>query len=169
MTSVSVNSLLERENKRKDRVSETSISRDSLWSGDDLLRWAGLLVIGIGLWAVGWYRSGGVSQLGNQIGDVDLAVVGVTLASVSHAIWLLRGRRAIGERRRLLLGDPVTSEPQPIAKSSDVPQAPARFVAGDNSRFFHRPGCPMAQGRSWGTEPGEADLSTQIPCGVCRP
>jgi hypothetical protein len=47
---------------------------------------------------------------------------------------------------------------------------PNGLVGGENLRFYHRPGCPMAADRDWSAASShEHDLAGRVPCGMCRP
>ena len=78
----------------------------TLSSGEDLLRWA--LTTGVGgiVIAVSWYVCAGDASFTRQIGPLDAAVAGAVVSGLGNAMWLLRGRRVLGERRRALLADP---------------------------------------------------------------
>ncbi len=55
--------------------------------------------------AVSWYVCAGDVSFSQQIGPTDAAVAGLLLAGIGNVGWLLRGRRILGERRRVLLPD----------------------------------------------------------------
>jgi hypothetical protein len=47
---------------------------------------------------------------------------------------------------------------------------PQTLVGGENLRFYHRPGCPMAADRNWSAaSPTDHDRAGRVPCGMCRP
>jgi hypothetical protein len=96
---------------------------------------------------------------------------------VGNLAWLLHGRRALGERRRLLLPDvaeAVTHQPVvvgPLSTRSDATTVDDVFLAGEGMERFHRPGCVLAAGRTgWTTATRqEHEEAGRRPCGVCRP
>jgi hypothetical protein len=151
-----------------------------VWRVEDLLRWA--ITVGLGgvAVAVAWYVCAGESTFSQQIGPADAAVAGLLLAGIGNAAWLLKGRRAIGERRRLLLPD-VTVDPGvrrvvavPVRVDDPWPSSvddTALPVAGEGMERFHRPGCALTRGRSGFVEMTrhEHERAGRRPCGVCRP
>lgn len=151
--------------------------RPLLWGAEDLLRWAITTGLGGVVIAVGWYIAAGEATFAQQVGPLDAALAGLLLSGVGNLAWLLHGRRALGERRRLLLPDvaEVTAEPVLIgplpapapvtAASEDV------FLAGEGMERFHRPECALAAGRTgWTTATRrEHEAAGKRPCGVCQP
>jgi hypothetical protein len=140
---------------------------------------AGAIVIG-----VAWYVCAGDVSLNQQIGPVDIAVAGLLLSGLGNATWLLRGRRAVGERRRTLLPDPVAQVRRVRAVQGDIPPSDLQathadvpavstevFLAGSDMERFHRATCPLAAGRSgWTTMTRQEHLDAgRKPCGVCQP
>jgi hypothetical protein len=157
-------------------------SRRALWSAEDFMRW--VLAIGAGgiVVAVSWYVCSGDVSFDKQIGPLDAAVAGLVLAGLGNVMWLMRGRRVLGERRRALLPDPVMA----VASAGTVRRVSgdaggAAAVAGDGAEAgllvagagmvrFHRPDCALAAGRGWsGATRTEHEGLGRQPCGVCRP
>jgi hypothetical protein len=148
-----------------------------LWSAEDLLRW--LITIGLGgiVVAVAWYIAAGEATFSQQVGPIDAALAGLVLAGLGNVTWLLHGRRALGERRRLLLPDVaaathvvvtaqrVAGDPSPTGAGEDV------FLAGEGMDRYHRPDCALAAGRTgWSTATRlHHEAAGRRPCGVCRP
>jgi hypothetical protein len=148
----------------------------ALWGADDVIRY--VLAIGAAGVAVvvSWYICSGDDSFNRQIGPLDAAVAGLVLAGLGNVLWLLRARRAVGERRRALLGEPRAEVfalgsvggkegvAGPVAVESDL------FVAGEGMARFHRPGCALAAGRPWSLSTRlEHQDRGRLPCGVCRP
>ena len=142
-----------------------------MWGSEDLLRWVALSVAGLVMVVAGWYVSSGEGRFGRQVGMLDLAVAGVVVACVGHVVWVLEGRRAVGERRRALLGEPLRSGG--VGSEVDGRVAGCEvdgLVAGVGTRLFHRAGCPLAEGRGWSVGSREELVGAgRVPCGVCRP
>jgi hypothetical protein len=141
----------------------------SLWSAQDFLRWVGLEVVGLSMVVAGWFVASGQGHYTDQIGPSTLAVGGLTVACVGHAMWVLRGRRAVGERYGRLLRQPWLVGTRPSREDRVTADSPV-LVAGAGLRFFHRHECPLAAGRSW-TALSRDDhvLAGRVPCGACRP
>ena len=160
--------------------------RPLLWGAEDLLRW--VITVGLGgiVVAVAWYVAAGDASFSQQVGPVDAALAGLLLSGIGNLAWLLHGRRALGERRRLLLPDlaPAAAVNAP-AKSDDAEAGPDAlatppagtasveevFLAGEGMERYHRPDCALAAGRTgWTTATRrEHEAAGRRPCGVCRP
>jgi hypothetical protein len=150
-----------------------------LWSVEDLLRW--VITVGLGgiVVAVAWYVAAGEATFSQQVGPIDAALAGLVLTGLGNVTWLLHGRRALGERRRLLLPDVaaaattrvavtarrVAGDPSPTGTVEEV------FLAGEGMERYHRPDCAMAAGRTgWSTATRHNhEAAGRRPCGVCRP
>ena len=150
------------------------------------MRW-NAYALGVGAVAivVSWYVCAGDVTFSQQVGPIDAAVAGLLVAGLGNATWLLRGRRALGERRRALLPDVVApahrvstphvgwSDPAATTRGDSAStNANEVFLAGQGMERFHRPVCALAEGRSGLDHHGprqEHLAAGQKPCGVCRP
>lgn len=142
------------------------------WTADDFLRWALFTAAGAIMIGVAWYQAGGQPTASEQMGPVNLAVGGAVVAAVGHIFWFLRGRRAIGERRRALLGEPPReSRAGGVATRAGVAGSErVVLVAGAGQKHYHRANCALAAGRSWpAAGQREHEAAGRTPCGVCRP
>ena len=156
----------------------TRVTGASLWRPEDLLRWA--ITVGVGgiVIAAAWYVCAGEASFAQQIGPLNAAVAGLLLSGAGNTVWLLKGRRVLGERRRALLPDvlvPLESPPVDVADAARVDggleDQHALFVAGDGMERYHRPTCPLAVGRQgWTAMTAERHVAAgRRACGVCRP
>ncbi|MGP0032697.1 MAG: hypothetical protein ACLPVF_19610 [Acidimicrobiales bacterium] len=170
------------------------VSRPAPWSAEDFIRWVIAVALGGIVVAVSWYVCAGYASFYRQIGPLDAAVAGVLLSGLGNVMWLLRGRRAVGERRRALLPDAIPdaigdsieaaiSGPVGAVRkvSGDVGGAEPRlitekmetgelFVSGEGLLRYHRPDCALAADRRWaGATRSEQEAAGRLPCGVCRP
>jgi hypothetical protein len=167
--------------------------RQTLWRPEDFMRW--VISIGVGgvVLVASWYVCAGDASFYRQIGPLDAASAGLILAGLGNVMWLLRGRRNVGERRRALLPDVaalITTEgdsgeldelgerrrvsdvaPEGGAATAAAPTAEhVFFVAGDGLARYHRPDCTLASGRTWsGATRADHEAAGRQPCGVCRP
>ena len=149
----------------------------SLWQADSLLRWGVTSGVGGIVIAVAWYVAAGEASFSQQVGPIDAALAGLLIAGVGNLAWLLRGRRALGERRRLLLPDivPAATVTKVVGEHEAALASEAggdqTFVAGEGMERYHRPGCALATGRDDWTAMTRAAHETvgRRPCGVCRP
>jgi hypothetical protein len=145
------------------------------WTAEDLVRWIFASAVGGVLVGVGWYVAAGQARDTHQIGPLDLAIAGAVLGGVANVIWLLRGWHAVGERRTALVAQlsadlrPAESD-GPFRGGDAEPTWHAGALVGRQSRYFHRPTCPLAAGRGWSPEPLAEHLRAgRAPCGVCKP
>jgi hypothetical protein len=173
-------------------VPERAAGRALLWGPDDLLRWGITVGVGALVVAVAWYICAGDVSFSQQIGPTDVAVLGLLLAGLGNVRWLLRGRRALGERRCSLLPDvPVAEESlaEPVLAASvvDPPDIDptvtdpygtevavtdsALYLGGAGMERYHQSDCFLATGRPdfVALTRGEHEQAGRLPCGVCRP
>lgn len=113
--------------------------RPPLWSRRDARALAALVAFGAVLIAAAWFFAAGRADAGDQMAFLSLAVVGVALGTVASGGWVMKGRRAVGARRRRLLGAaPVTAAVGPRAQD---------LVAGPAAAWFHRSDCLLVESR----------------------
>jgi hypothetical protein len=139
----------------------------SAWKSDDLVRLVTTTIVAVAVMIIAWRQALGETTLEDQILWANLSVGGMLLAGYGFMSWILRGRRAIGERRRELLGDPVveSSTTEAIADPHS-----GVLVAIDGRRYFHRASCPLTDGRPTDAASQEAhEAAGRTACGVCRP
>jgi hypothetical protein len=158
-------------------TSRPTAEQRSLWSAEDVTRGVLALAAGGIIIVVSWYVCSGDANFNHQIGPLDAAVGGMVLVGLGNVMWLLRGRRAVGERRRVLLSDPVTASSGSVGTVRNVSDLSANdadadefFLAGKGLLYFHRPECTLAAGRTWsGATRAVHEEQGRRPCGVCRP
>lgn len=142
-------------------MTPVTLTSSSPWRGADAVKAAGLIALGAILWAIGWYEVSDRAAMADQIPPMNLAVVGVLIIGAGQASWFLAGRRAVGLRRRALLG--AEAKPGVTAKVS-----PDLFAGTE--RFFHRLDCAMVSDRAWTPTPRAAhEAQGRTACGVCAP
>ncbi len=142
------------------------------WKGEDLLRLLATTGIGLALMVAAWWQAADEVLLEDQVGWANLSVGGALLASYGLVSWILRGRRAVGQRRVQLLGEAVVvDEPGPTTSGDDtIVQHDGALVAVVDRRFFHRAGCPLTIDRPTEATSRDAHLAAgRDACGVCRP
>jgi hypothetical protein len=141
----------------------------SLWSAQDFLRWVGFEVVGLSMVVAGWFVASGQGHYTDQMGPSTLAVGGLTVTCVGHAMWVLRGRRAVGQRYGRLLRQPWLAVTRASGEDRVSGDSQA-LVAGAGLRFFHRRECLLAAGRSWDELSREEHVAAgRMPCGACGP
>jgi hypothetical protein len=163
-----------------DASRQAALTRPLLWGAEDLLR--GAITTGLGgiVIVVAWYVAAGEATFAQQVGPIDAALAGLVLSGMGNLAWLLHGRRALGERRQLMLPDVAAATPMapaqplvvgPLSSSAATAAADDVFLAGEGMERFHRPNCALAAGRTgWTTATRrEQEAAGRRPCGVCRP
>jgi hypothetical protein len=136
----------------------------SPWSDNDLLLLVAVWILGAAFVAASYEVISGKPRFEDQAGWLSLAVAGVVVAFAGQAIWLLRGRRAVGERCHALLfaEHRVRGSYSALARSETL-------VAGDGLALYHRADCPMV-GERWRTAVRSAhEAAGRVACGICRP
>lgn len=134
----------------------------SPWHRVDAVKAAALIAIGAILWAIGWYQVSDRAAMDDQIAPMNLAVIGVLIIGAGQASWFLTGRRAVGARRRALLGS--QAKPPRVA----LPVEDDRFAGRE--RFYHRLDCALVADRGWvPTSRSAQEAAGRVRCGVCVP
>lgn len=145
------------------------------WTSPDLVRLAVGNVIGLILVFIAWDQSAGQVTVRQELTWFEVGVVGIGVAGLANGVWLLNGRRQVGEERVAGLG----GRPGPTrrrARDNDdgphlaVPPAGHTLVAGDGMTRFHRSDCLLVTGK----RVRAADVAThqaqgRSPCEVCSP
>jgi hypothetical protein len=165
----------------------------STFDDDHPLPWrAGHVVVtsaGVGLGAVGvlvsWWAVSRTARLSSQIGWMNLGAAGLMVVGATLAMWVLAGRRAIGQRQARLEAalDGVVARrrvrPVPVTKAAagrraavveatgdDAP--PERWVWARGMTRYHREGCQLVQGKQVRIASlGVHERSGRRPCGMC--
>ena len=138
------------------------------WQVAHLLVWyvgagAGLVVI-----LVAWWGASGTTRVPALVTWVNVGVAGLVVSGLANLVWLLEGRRAVGERRYAVLGDPDVSAltQRPAAGSA----ADEPLVAAGPMTRYHRTGCPAVSGKQVSAAARDDHESVgRSPCGICRP
>lgn len=97
---------------------------------------------------------------------LTLAVVGLALAVMVSAAWLLLGRRHVVRRRARLSRAVAMAFDRPTAE----PGAALAPVATDQMSHYHRDVCQLVRGKD--ARPAsviEHHRAQRTPCAVCRP
>ena len=129
-----------------------------------------------------WFATSGEATLGHQVRWVTVAAGGVMLAGAVSGAWLLAGRRAVGLRALDALPLPDEGDLADVVDlrvkavlstappASDGAAASAELVAAPGMRYFHRPDCPLTQGKAVATAARNEHVRLgRTACEVCRP
>ena len=134
------------------------------WSPHARLALLAADTVAASLVVVAWAGAADTAALHDQIGWLNLAVVGAVVGAAANASWLLAGRRAVGRRRRRLLAD--VGDPSPAADAATRPEHGWQWVPG--TRRAHRDGCPLAAGKQ-AVEVDAARIAAErlVRCELC--
>jgi hypothetical protein len=128
-----------------------------------VIKAAAVVAVGCLVWAIGWHRVAYQPAFAAQIAPMNVSIVGFVIVCAGQMLWFLGGRRAISDRRRVLLGSDATATP-----SGSAEQGEDRFAGSE--RFYHRLDCAMVGDRAWTPTPRAAqERAGRVPCGVCAP
>lgn len=134
------------------------------WSSEHLLRVVGGNALGVVVIVTSWFQASGELSVPGQLTWLNVGLVGLGVAGVSNGVWLYRGRREVGARRRLLL--PANTTPE-ATRPADADGDP---VAGDGMSRYHEQSCPFARDRAVrAAPPSEHREAGLLPCEVCLP
>lgn len=134
------------------------------WRDGDIITLAVTTTIGLFTLIGAWFGASGSGSVPQQTLWLNLGVAGFTVFAAGNALWLLRGRRAVGDRRAALVWLDTDEDEQP---------APLPAVAARSGQTVHIPGasrahradCPLVARKQ--VEPTDSGEFT--PCGVCSP
>jgi len=138
------------------------------WRVTDAVTWCAL-VAGAGvLLLAAWWGASGTAVVHHQVVWLNVGAVSVMLVGTANVLWLLSGRRALGERKRGLL-DRVDARFG--THRAAVLEAACQPVTAAMMTRYHRPGCQFAAARG-GLKAADRDAHERQglrPCVVCRP
>jgi hypothetical protein len=145
------------------RTAATGSAVEQLWDRSALHRSVASMVVGVLVLLWAFLAARGDATFREQIGPLNLAVVGGVLAGAGQGGWLLHGRRRLGRRRRAVHQhlEPLLARHR-VAASAPVDSHALVTVAGATRR--HRAACLLVAGKP--TIPTGDGL---VDCEVCRP
>jgi hypothetical protein len=150
----------------------TSPDRRSVpWQVGDLMLLYLTNVAGLLLIVVGWYEASGALSQDAQILWLDLGIVGVIVAGAGNVLWLLTGRRAVGELRRALTPALMArfAEPTGDSRAIDLETDSGQLVTGAEMTRYHRADCLLVAGKEVQAAAEATHRSEgRRPCQVCR-
>lgn len=146
----------------------------SPWRAGDLLSLAATVAIGGAALLVGWWGVSGEPRVTQQTPWLNVSIGGLVIAGVGNAVWLVTGRRAVGERRRRLLPDVAdvlssdTTDPLWTSADGVADKRTSPLVAIPGMTRYHLASCELVAGKQTrGLKQGRRPALA--PCGVCRP
>jgi hypothetical protein len=145
------------------------------WRPGDLVMLYLANAFGLVVAAVGWYGSSGTGRFERQAGWTNVAIAGTVVLAVANTVWLMAGRRAVAGRYRRIMSSVASL---PLAAVTEhlrtlAPESPARegaLVAMPSMRWYHRPACLCATGKTVVPATRAAhEHAGRAPCWVCHP
>ncbi|MGD6748128.1 hypothetical protein ACOKM3_40520 [Streptomyces sp. BH106] len=141
------------------------------WRDRDVVTVCGTSLAGLALIVTAWFGASATVSTARQAAWLNLGVAGFAVGAGGFCLWLLRARRALGERRVSLIAlapvdDDGDARPGPARRTGstdDTLALPLVRAAGMDRP--HRPDCPLVAGK----EVTPAAVGTGEPCGVCAP
>jgi hypothetical protein len=137
------------------------------WQLADVLALCAFTGIGFVTLFVAWWGVSGTAEISAQVTWINGGVGGLLVLGTGNCIWLLAGRRALGERCGWLLGHlgqlPVGASVQDNGAAPEVVSAPGMA-------HYHRPDCQLVIGkRATPESAAERRRHGRRPCGMCCP
>ncbi len=146
-------------------------SRRPPWQPAELLAVLATTAVGLVVIAAGWIGVSGAVAPHKQMVWLDVAAAGVLVAGVGNGLWLLAGRRALGERRRRITAA-IAGDDAPATHAAvilEVEQSD-RLVAAQKMTRYHRDDCILVGDKPVRAATREAhERAGRGPCGVCAP
>jgi hypothetical protein len=141
------------------------------WQVGDLLLLYLANVSGLLLIVVAWFEASAAVSQDTQIVWLDIGITGVIVAGAGNLLWLLTGRRAVGELRRALTPALTARFAEPIPQAGPAVSTADHglLVAGVDMTRYHRADCPLVAGKEVADSPEESHRARgRRPCQVCR-
>ena len=144
------------------------------WRYGDLLALAGMALAGFAFVGVAAFASSRTSDLATQVRWTNVAVVGVIVLGVGNLLWLITGRRAVGELRRVLVPRLLAFESctaRAGVGAGDVElDAVAAFVSSRIMTKYHLRTCALVRDKAVrAASLAVHERRGRRPCGVCLP
>jgi hypothetical protein len=144
-------------------------SRPVPWRLGDLLGLWLACSLGAVARLVSWWGASGTAVVTREYAWTVLGIGGAVFVGCGNGLWILSGRRAVGERRRHVLAALDASLPVP-ATDTEVPHVSNDPVAATGMSRYHRPDCQLVAGKAVAHEPPEVhERHGRRPCGICAP
>ena len=156
-------------------MSDRPAVRPLPWEAHHLLRACVTLgVSAIGL-MIAWWGASGTAKLSSELAWMNLGVAGLVVFGATLAMWLLAGRRALGQRQaamRVSLEATVAKrEGRPDTDSSAKAAAGAdALVWANGGTLYHRADCQLVAGKVLRSATLHAhDRARRKACQICLP
>lgn len=139
------------------------------WTAEALTRWITVSLVAAAVIVIAGVGAHHQRTFHDEYVWGDLGIAGGVIALYADITWILRGRRTVGERRRLLLDAPHP-EPRFDPEWTAVGFEVRELVAPVGASLYHRPDCLLALGRALVVADRSVhERAHRSPCGVCQP
>jgi hypothetical protein len=138
------------------------------WDRRNLVGFAVPTALGAGLLGASYFGVAAEVHLKNQVPFLDLGIAGLLVGTAGGVAWLAAGLRAV----RLRKAAAVAMVRSRFSAAGTVGPAGASegLVAGPRMTRYHRPGCPLVDGKDVSAAAlAEHSAAGRRPCGMCAP
>ncbi len=159
-------------------VQRTARATGLPWTVEQFLRLLAVDALAFVALLIAWFGTSGTALPARGAGYVVVGIGGLIVLGLTNAMWLLAGRRAIGERRAEVLTGIEALLPNQLLVAPSTPEikleAPVAgvhdlFVAVPGATRFHLPNCQLALGKQVECATAEEHTASgRLPCGVCQ-
>lgn len=141
------------------------------WTTDHLVVLVAVNIAGLTMIVAGWWVTSGSGNPHQQMGWLNLSVVGLVLAAAVNAWWIARGRRVVLLARQVTLPYPaVPRVPAHHTNGSNGRARPDGFVAANSMTRYHRASCMLVLGKQVQVATREThERAGRHGCEVCEP
>ncbi|MGP3923304.1 hypothetical protein [Streptomyces sp. 8N616] len=145
--------------------------RPEPWRDGDVLTVCATTLIGLAVIVAAWFGASGTVSAPRQAAWLNVGVAGFAVSAGGLCLWLLRLRRAVGERRVALISLAPQEDSEEASRTAASPRparpadttVPLPLVRAAGMARLHHPDCPLVAGK----DVTPAGLDDGEPCGVC--
>jgi hypothetical protein len=145
------------------------------WTSADLIRTVVCNAVGLFVVFISWDQASAQTAVRSELTWFELGLLGLSIAGIGNALWVLSGRRNVGLARVALFpGRPGPRRPRPTDPDRpDVAHTDLSehvLVAAANMTRYHRTDCPLVQGKQVSAKTlGRHRTSGRMACELCTP
>ncbi|MBA0126552.1 hypothetical protein H0B56_13455 [Haloechinothrix sp. YIM 98757] len=121
-------------------------ARHLAWRDGDIVTLAVTALVGPIAIAAAWAGAERAGSALARAGWLQVGVAGFAIFAGGVCLWLLRGRRAVGERRAALISLEQRAADVPRTTHATGTESP-ELVRAEGMARVHRPGCPLVAGK----------------------
>ena len=146
------------------------MTRPEPFAATDVIVLYATTVVGLFLGLLAWWEASASVDPHDQFPWANVAVAALVVVGTGNAIWLLRARRVIGERRARLLGEGRHADRPATSTVMETIVTTGRLVAVAGATHYHRDDCALVAGKRVRAARDTAHRTAgRQPCDFCRP